>query len=267
MNCEQAQEWISALVDNELSAQERVAIEEHIGACRHCQQAYDQERVIKQQVKLASATMTAPAALRQAIEGAARKPGPWRRARVMLKDILATPLVRPALAVALLLLVIYPLMFRGADEKNVALATLSIHAAIESGNKAVAGVDDVAKLKEQLVRAVNGRFAPMGFDLSTMKIYPVAGFVQKIGGRDVLVTIYRGEGTTVTCFTFLGAESDAPPDAKVFFDDVKKINFYSFSSDDSHAVMHREGELICILVSKMPAADLLAMIRDKARHS
>jgi hypothetical protein len=31
--------------------------------------------------------------------------------------------------------------------------------------------------------------------------------------------------------------------------------------------MHREGELICIMVSKMPAANLLAMMRDKARHS
>jgi hypothetical protein len=53
----------------------------------------------------------------------------------------------------------------------------------------------------------------------------------------------------------------------VFFDEVKNIRFYSFSQGDFHAVLHREGELICILVSKMPAADVLAMVRAKARHS
>jgi anti-sigma factor RsiW len=267
MNCEQAQEWITALVDDELAREERVAIEEHIGACQQCQQAYQRERAIKQQVKLMSASIRAPATLRQAVEEAIRKPSSWSRARAKLTDILATPFVRPALAVALLLLVIYPFMFRGVDETNVALATLSAHAAIESGSKSLIRVQDTEALKKQLVQAVGGRFAPMGFDLSIMKLYPVAGFVEKIDGRYVIVTVYQGEGPTVTCFTFLGTESDAPPAATVFFDAAKKINFYSFTDGDFHAVMHREGELICIMVSKMPAANLLAMMRDKARHS
>jgi anti-sigma factor RsiW len=266
MNCEQAQEWITALVDNELSAEERAAIEGHLRACRQCQEAHEQERAIKQQVRLASASITAPAALRQAVEDARSRPGVWVQAQRKLKEFLAMPLVRPALIVALLLLVIYPLMFRGGEQRNIAMAALSTHAAIASGQKTVTRVNDVEKLKAQLVQAVSGRFAPMGFDLSTMKLYPVAGFVQKIGGRDVLVTVYQGAGH-VTCFTFLGSESDAPDDATVFFDEVKNIRFYSFSQGDFHAVLHREGELICILVSKMPAADLLAMVRAKARHS
>jgi hypothetical protein len=81
------------------------------------------------------------------------------------------------------------------------------------------------------------------------------------------VTVYQGQGPTVTCFTFLGSESDAPPAAAVFFDAVKKINFYSYGEGDVQAVMHAEGGVICIMVSKMPASDLLAMMRDKARHS
>lgn len=267
MNCEQIREWITALVDNELSKEERAAVEEHIDACRECHEAYDRERVIKQQVRLAAANMTAPAALRQRVEQAARSSDHWRRGWHKLKDLLAAPFVRPALAVAILLLVVYPLMFRGADEKNLALATLSIHGAIESGSRSLTRVRDVEDLKKQLVQAVGGRFAPMGFDLSMMKLYPVAGFRETIDGRDVLVTVYEGQGATVTCFTFLGTESDAPRNATVFFDEAKKINFYSYSTGKFHAVMHREGEVICVMVSKMPAADLLAMVRDKARHS
>jgi anti-sigma factor RsiW len=267
MNCQQAQEWITALADNELSAEERAAIESHIGSCAQCRLAYEQERVIKQQVRRMSAAITAPAALRQAVEAAAAKPNISGRARVTLREIFGAPFVRPALALALLLLVIYPLLFRSVDDTNVTLAAVSTHAAIESGRKNLTRVSDPSEIKGELVRAVGGKFEPMGFDLSMMKLYPVAGFVQKIGGRDVLVTVYQGEGPTVTCFTFLGSESDAPPAAAVFFDSEKKINFYSFSEGDFQAVMHAEGDLICIMVSKMPASDLLAMMRDKARHS
>src|SRR3970040_630202 len=174
MNCEQAQEWITALVDNELSAEERAAIEGHRRACRQCQEAHEQERAIKQQVRLASASITAPATLRQAVEDARSRPGVWVQAQRKLKEFLAMPLVRPALIVALLLLVIYPLMFRGGEQRNIAMAALSTHAAIASGQKTVTRVNDVEKLKAQLVQAVSGRFAPLGFDLWALKLYPVA---------------------------------------------------------------------------------------------
>jgi Putative zinc-finger len=265
MNCEQAQEWITALVDDELSAEERHAIDTHLAACHQCRQVYEQERRIKEQVRLASTAITAPAALRRIIDGSIAKASGWQRINARLKDLLTMPWVRPALAVALLLLVLYPLMFRRAGNREVALATLTTYAEIEAGNKTLPRVDNPEELKRNLVQSVGGRFAPMGFDLSMMKLYPVSGFMEQIGGRKVLVTVYRGEGPDVTCFTFLGSESDTPPDAKRLFDEAKKINFYTFAQGDIHAVMHREGEVICIMVSKMPAPQLLALMRDKAR--
>lgn len=267
MNCEQAQEWITALIDSELSEAERRAIEGHIAGCRRCQRIYEQERQIKQQIRSASAAVTAPAALRRMIDESMPQPRGWRRFNERIKALLAVPWIRPALAAALLLVVLYPFIFRGAAERGIALATLTTHAEIEAGGKIMERAGDPAELKRKLIQAVGGRFAPMGFDLSALKLHPISGFVEKIGGRDVLVTVYRGEGPDVTCFTFLGSESDAPPDAERFFDEAKKINFYSFTQGDLHAVMHREGEVICIMVSKMPAAQLLALMRDRARHA
>jgi len=267
MDCEQAQEWITALIDSELSEAERRAIEGHLAGCRQCQRIYEQERHIKEQVRLASAAVTAPAALRRMIDESMHQPRGWRRFNERIKALLAVPWIRPALAVALLLLVFYPLIFRGAGERGVALATLTTHAEIEAGQKTLAPADDPAELKRKLIQAVGSQFAPMGFDLSELKLHPISGFVEKIGGREVIVTVYRGEGPDVTCFTFLGSESDAPPGAERFFDEAKKINFYSFAQSNIHAVMHREGEVICIMVSKMPAAQLLALMRDRARHA
>lgn len=267
MNCAEAQEWITTLVDNELSALERGAVEEHLRACSQCQQAFARELRIKQEIHRASALMTAPLELRRTVEAAGRNPGLWRYVNSRIKQLLTTPLVRPALALAVVLLAIYPLIFRANQSPGIALTALAIHAEIEAGRKPLTRVADANELKTQLVQAVHGRFAPMGFDLSSMKLHPVSGFMEKINGREVLVTVYQGEGSSVTCFTFLGSESDAPSNAEKFYDSMSKIDFYAFAKGDVHAVLHREGEVICILVSKMPLADLLALAREKAGHA
>jgi hypothetical protein len=91
--------------------------------------------------------------------------------------------------------------------------------------------------------------------------------VRKIDGRDVLVTVYQGAGPAVTCFTFIGEEEDAPAGADKFYDPDMRISFYSFSRDGINGLLHREGEVVCLLASRMPAADLLAIIRGKTAHA
>ena len=100
-----------------------------------------------------------------------------------------------------------------------------------------------------------------------MNVQPEGGMVQEINGRKVLVTVYTGNGLSVTCFTFLGTEGDAPENATAFFDPGKKIKFYTFAKDGFNAVLHREGNVICILVSEMPAQELLALARSKSHAS
>jgi hypothetical protein len=45
------------------------------------------------------------------------------------------------------------------------------------------------------------------------------------------------------------------------------MNFYAFSRAGINAVLHREGDVICILASEMPMDELLALAREKSRHS
>ena len=90
------------------------------------------------------------------------------------------------------------------------------------------------------------------------------GLVQDIDGRQVLVTVYSGSGPSVTCFTFIGTEDDAPKDATVFFDGGTNVEFYEFSRNGYNAVLHREGNVICLLMSKMPAQELLELARGSA---
>ena len=127
--------------------------------------------------------------------------------------------------------------------------------------------DDAIRLRQELSNAVGNRFAPIAFDLSTMELYPVSGFVRENrrsrGARDSL----SRRGPAITCFTFIGTETDAPKSAERFFDADMKVNFYSFSQDGINAVLHQEGNVVCILVSKMAPADILALLRGKSAHA
>jgi hypothetical protein len=154
-----------------------------------------------------------------------------------------------------------------SGEQGIPFATLDTHERIAARSLPFTKAATDQELKERLVHSVAGRFAPMGYDFSMMSLRPTGGLAQELGGRKILVTVYEGKDLLLSCFTFLGTEKDAPPNAALFFDPEKKINFYSFSSGRINGVMHREGETICILVSEMPMQDLLALARSKAQPS
>jgi hypothetical protein len=126
---------------------------------------------------------------------------------------------------------------------------------------------DMTELKERLRLSVRGKFAPMAYDFSLMDLQLVGGLFQEIANRPVLITVYRGSGSTLICYTFLGSEEDSPAVAEVMFDPEKRMNFYQFFHAGTNAVMHREGQVVCILVSQMPMNELLALARSKAQAS
>jgi hypothetical protein len=150
---------------------------------------------------------------------------------------------------------------------SIPLVALQIHEKIVQGSTSFIKAGNQQTLKEQLARSVEGSFAPMGYDLSMMSLQAVGGVVQQAGSRKILVTIYEGKGPSLTCHTFLGTEEDAPANASIFLDPEKKINFYTFSRAGISGVLHREGKVICILVSSMPMQDLLAIARSRAQPS
>jgi len=92
-----------------------------------------------------------------------------------------------------------------------------------------------------------------------------AGLLKVAANRKVLVAVYQGNGSTIVCYTFVGSEADAPEIAEVSFDAEKGMNFYRFFYNETNAVMHREGNIMCILMSQLAREKLLALARAKAR--
>jgi len=270
MKCEEAQELITALVDEELSHLERASIEAHLGNCPRCRWAYEQEQAVKREIHKVGISISVPAELKKKIltyhgipPNELEFPRRWNKMALAVG-----PLLRPAFGLAILLVVLLPMIYlMQPHTQPISLAALEIQEKIMGGELSLRTAKDQNELRDWHIRAVNGKFAPMDYDLSSMHIRPVGGVVQDINGRKVLVTVYSGNNMSVTCFTFLGTEEDAPKSATPFFDTAKKIKFYTFSRDGLNAVLHREGDVICILVSKMPPEELLDLARVKAHQA
>jgi anti-sigma factor RsiW len=268
MTCEEAQELITAQVDRELLDPERGSLESHLRECPGCRLAVEEERLIKQTIRSSAERMRAPNALRDRILSDRRIFPEKSRTRWRERLWPMPNLARPALAAAVLLAIALPAFFfsRGSGEP-VAAAALESYDLFRKGALSVRRTDNPDEIVEQLTQAAGGRFHPMGYDFTAMHLRPVAGLAREIQGRKILVAIYEGPGGTLFCYTFSGSEEDAPPNSAKFIDPVKKINFYAFSRGGVNAVLHREGDIICILASEMPIDELLALAKLKAKPS
>ena len=270
MNCEETQEIITALVDNELDQRERSALEAHLNECSGCRLAFEDELALKQKIRQAGERMHAPAQLRGRILSDRRIfPEKRRSMRQWLENLWpASPVYRTAIALSfLILLILPPYYLSNRLSQPVGLAAIETYDSFRRGDLPFDRISNSDEMVRRLTQAVEGRFHPMGYDLSAMNMRPVAGVVREIDGRKILVAIYQGEGGSLLCYTFIGSEGDAPANAAKFFDPDKKMNFYAFSRAGINAVLHREGDVICILASEMPMDELLALARSKAKPS
>ena len=113
MKCEEAQELIMALVDEEISEAERSSIDSHLKDCPRCRFRYEQEGTLKKQIRAAGAQLSVPGELRRKIladqrlfptaEGLSRT---WKE-----RFWPAWPLPRPALALALVAALVVPILY------------------------------------------------------------------------------------------------------------------------------------------------------------
>jgi len=269
MKCEEAQELITALVDEELSHLERASIEAHLADCPRCRWAYEQEQALKREIHKVG-VISVPAELKRKIltdygipPKELESPRGWNKMALPFG-----PFLRPAFGLGLLLIVILPMIYlMQPHSQPISRTALEIQEKIIGGEIPLQTAKNQNELRDWQIRAVNGKFAPMGYDLLPKHFQPVGGVVQDVNGRKMLVTVFKGTGMSVTCFTFLGTEEDAPKDASVIFDHGRSMNYYTFSRNGYNAVLHRIDNVICILVSKMPTEELLDLARVKTHQA
>ena len=270
MKCEDGLELITGLVDNELSQGELSLIKSHLADCQKCDRIYVLELALKSELREAAMTLHAPPALRRKILRDQRRSlgRSWLSEPWLKLPRFASFVAQTAAILALFGLSLFSAQYwLQSSQFPIAGGVFQSYRQIAQGELIPVETENMAEHEEHLLRSVSGKFAPMAYDFSAMNLKLVGGLFQEIANRPVLVTVYKGKGLTLICYTFLGSEDDAPAIAEILFDAANGINFYQFSHAGTNAVMHREGHVMCILVSQMPMNELLALARSKAHAS
>ncbi|MGB7951968.1 MAG: zf-HC2 domain-containing protein [Candidatus Binatia bacterium] len=267
MRCEEAQELITGLVDGELSPQESLLIKAHFGDCRQCPRIYSLEWSLKRALRDAAMNIHAPAALKEKLLRDQGRSLSRTRFSGFLGSLprFSTFSAQAAVITALFFIPILSARYwLHSPYVPIVPGIFQNYRQITHGEIVPSEMASLPKLKERLMQSVDGKFAPMAYDFSTMELHLMGGMVQEIAKRKVLVAVYKGSGATVICYTFLGSEADALAVAEMIFDPEKRMNFFQFFHAGTNAVMHREGNVMCILMSQMAADELLVLARAKA---
>jgi hypothetical protein len=208
MTCDEARELITALVDHELRHPERSALENHLGECSTCRRVEEEERALKTEIRAAGDRLRAPLHLRSRLLSDRRIFPEKRRTRPVWQNYIwpGVHIRRPALAIAALLVLALPALYLfDRTSQPVAHAALESYALFHKGNVPVIRANSERELKAQLTRAVDERFEPMGYDLSSMKLpAPCAsGRVERsllpsIGGKEAFFSATRFWHRTAT---------------------------------------------------------------------
>jgi Putative zinc-finger len=270
VKCAEAQELITGLVDNELSPQESALITAHFGECAECPKSFSREYALKRLLRNAATTIHAPTELRVKIARAQRRSPHkvWLSRSWRALPRAQSFAVQGAVLVALLAIPLFSTRYwLTSPYFPIVPGIFQSYRQITEGEIVPVKMKNLAELKERLTQLVDGQFAPMGYDFSSMNIHLVGGLLQEIANRKVLVALYQGNGLTIICYTFVGSDGDAPEIAEMFFDAKKGMDFHQFFYTHTNAVMHREGNINCILMSQMPKPDLLELARAKAHSS
>ncbi len=270
VNCQESQELITGLVDDELSSAESALIVAHLRECSSCAESFARESALKRLVRDAATAMGAPTELRARV---ASTRSPKRAMAWATRSRRSAPRARSlaAHAAGLVILMAIPLLaslyWLASPQAPLTAGIFENYRQVTEGEVTPVKMANLRQLKEVLMLRVDGQFAPMAYDFSAMQIHLIGGLHQQIAQRNVLLAVYQGTGLTIICYTFVASNGDLPNSGEIYFDADKKLKFYQFSHAGVHAVMHREGDINCILMSQMPMADLLRLARAKAKSA
>ena len=91
----------------------------------------------------------------------------------------------------------------------------------------------------------------------------MGGRVHELQGRKSALYAYRGPDRRIVLRQMLpGTLDELPPPDQVL--EERGFTFQVYERGDATAVFWLEGEVLCVLVSDMPAPGLLALAREKA---
>ena len=253
--CASYRPQIAALIDNELSALEQQRLEQHLASCLACTIELDRQRMAQSALRGLSASLHAPADLRERIDAVLAQPRGGRRALV----------TAGSLAAALLILLFGVAAWYRASHPlpDASLLTFAAQAHQRETESAVP-----VTLSSSDATAVEAWARPRGDKHLDVPSLDAAGY-RLVGARlepgisaQAVTLVYEGGGTRLTCtvvpisnsvFAKL-ASTPSTPDRVV-------------TVEGTGIVSWRDGDAIYLLAADLNSGALLRLARLAAQSS
>ena len=249
-------ERIDDLVTGELPEGQREELERHLSSCEACQAELDALRALRGATRQLAATAAVPAGLdadvRAALDGAPRvSPRPARSRGTWL-----------AVAAAVMIAAAAAVWFQAPASEDLPGAAIRSYQLHRVGQLPLA----IEAVDEEVLQGFFERqleFPARVIDLRMMEYALIGGRVHELQGRPTALYTYRGpDGRIVLCQMLLGTLEELPPADETY--EERGFTFRVYRRGERTAVFWLEGQVLCILVSDMPAPELLALAREKA---
>ena len=252
-------EWIDDLVSGELSEDRRPELEAHLSSCDACRAELDALRALRGATRRLTDDAEVPAtletAVRSTLDAAVEEP-PASVGRG------GRPWAWVAAAAAVALVVAGVWWIRVPPHSGLPSAAVESYRLHRDGQLPHAIVTaDEAVLEGFFERQLG--FPARVIDLRMMEYTLAGGRVHELQGRPSALYAYRGPGgRVVLCQMLLGTLGELPPPDRVH--EERGFTFQVYERGELTAVFWLEGEVLCVLVSDMPAPELLGLAREKA---
>lgn len=252
---EYIERFLSADADGELSAEEAQAVSQHLAGCPNCPARLASERAFKATLRKRVPIVSTPADVRRHIAAELQ-----RSAGSPLGERIRafTPVLRWApLAVAAVLLVIV-LFTRHAQTPTVAAFDEAIASFTTFQNEFVPNVsaDSAAALGKRYSEWIGVPVSVWNLDKLGYRL--VGGRAERLpDGRAVVYTLYTGPNGQIVCAFQRFAGFPVPPGGQT----VNRVHhFYRYKG--MSVCLTTEGDMVCILTSRMPLADFIRTIKQ-----
>jgi anti-sigma factor RsiW len=250
-------ETLQDLLDGRLDSAARAQAEAHLAGCAACREELEELRSAKQALRRAAAVDLPPdlaAAVSRALDGQAAA----RPARRWLSP-------RPAFALGLLLLVALTAAALLWRSRSTAVSAAIARAYVDYRDHRMPlelRTTDTAEM-ERFFAAHQVPFPTHVYDLGMMGFRLVGGRVHVFDARTGALFAYQGAGgIALLCDMYIGTLEELPNPVETR--DHDGIRFDVHRRDGLTMVFWEEGEVVCVLMSEMPAEEVIQLAFAKA---
>jgi len=276
VKCRDFHEQISAAVDHCLQSGEMSSFVEHANRCPACRCEYEMELTTKLVVRNRARMVKTPPTVAEAILACLRDEGESTAFSLMKswKDLLRSPLVKPAIAVAAtFVLVIFLIRQSSGPASSVTAASFAGNDVILqslTNFRAVVSGDIKPQILSGVPENVRNYFAgKTEFPVlvpSMKNCTLVGGGLNKFSGTAMAHVVYSHEGQVVymcqACFEAVmkGDNLNLPERAK---NELQRTGWFSETSPGGDTiVLWKKGSTLCAAVARMNKAELLACLTE-----